>query len=427
MRVVAVDWSGAAGTRLRSLWVGTAEDGRLLGLEPVPSRRQAVDGLVAAADDAGGRLVVGLDFAFSFPAWFLRQHGIDEVTGLWRLAAAEGERWLGQCPAPFWGRPGTRRPDLPAALRATEATAAATGGIRPKSAFQIGGAGAVGTGSVRGMPHLLELRQAGFAVWPFDPPALPLVVEIYPRLLTGPVAKRDPAARADYLRDLPDPVLPAALAERAAASEDAFDAAVSALVMSRHAASFAALDRPGLPDVDLEGAIWAPPAGAAPWAGAGRPPVAPAGAFLDAAAVADRLAIAELVHRYAQAADRADGEAVAALFTEDGTLVVYDRPGTADPRPPRRGRPAIAAAVASLARYRATSHVIGNHTATVHGAEAEAETRCVAHHVSDTDEGPTVETWHLRYFDRFRRVDATWLLVERVLRVDFTVTGPAGL
>ena len=38
--------------------------------------------------------------------------------------------------------------------------------VRPKSTFQIGGAGAVGTGSLRGMPHLLTLREAGCAVWP---------------------------------------------------------------------------------------------------------------------------------------------------------------------------------------------------------------------------------------------------------------------
>ena len=64
-------------------------------------------------------------------------------------------------------------------------------GITPKSPFQIGGSGSVGTGSLRAMPFLLRLREAGFRVWPFEDAALdakrpqPLLVEMYTRLLTG--------------------------------------------------------------------------------------------------------------------------------------------------------------------------------------------------------------------------------------------------
>ena len=74
-------------------------------------------------------------------------------------------------------------------------------GITPKSVFQIGGSGSVGTASLRGMPMLLTLRKAGFRIWPFDSPAAgqPLVVEMYTRLNTGPVHKSNPAARAAYL------------------------------------------------------------------------------------------------------------------------------------------------------------------------------------------------------------------------------------
>lgn len=85
---------------------------------------------------------------------------------------------------------------LPDDLRRTDREAPAIGGIRPKSVFQIGGAGAVGTGSLRGMPILKRLRDAGFAVWPFDAPRWPCVVEIYPRLLTGAVNKGSAGARA---------------------------------------------------------------------------------------------------------------------------------------------------------------------------------------------------------------------------------------
>ena len=46
---------------------------------------------------------------------------------------------------------------------------------------------------------LRELRAHGFAVWPFDEFALPLVIEIYPRILTGGVIKRSPEARAHFV------------------------------------------------------------------------------------------------------------------------------------------------------------------------------------------------------------------------------------
>ena len=90
---------------------------------------------------------------------------------LWAAAAVDGERWLRECPPPFWGLAGRRRPDGHEQFRQTEATVAAVGGIRPKSTFQIGGAGSVGTGSVRGFPALTRLRAGGFTIWPFDAPA----------------------------------------------------------------------------------------------------------------------------------------------------------------------------------------------------------------------------------------------------------------
>ena len=110
------------------------------------------------------------------------------------------------------------------------------------------------------MPVLRRLREAGWRVWPFDPPDYPLLVEIYPRLLTGPVVKRSPPARSLYLRER-FPWLSADLFNEAAGSEDAFDALVSALVMREHAASFAGLRQAANEEMRLEGAIWAPPLG----------------------------------------------------------------------------------------------------------------------------------------------------------------------
>jgi hypothetical protein len=135
--------------------------------------------------------------------------------------------------------------------------------------FQIGGSGAVGTGSVRGMPQLLALRAAGFAVWPFDSPRLPrvpLAIEIYPRAMYGrEVVKSRGTDRRRVLRQrFADQ--PAKLLARAGASEDAFDAAVSALVMSRCEAALRALSfdpewAPEGPAWALEGRAWTPPPG----------------------------------------------------------------------------------------------------------------------------------------------------------------------
>jgi hypothetical protein len=96
----------------------------------------------------------------------------------------------------------------------------------------MGGAGAVGTGSIRGIPFLSRMRREGCVVWPFDDPRDPLLIEIYPRILTGPVVKSSHEDRSAYLNRWP--ALTTHIRSRAAASEDAFDALVSALVMDAH-------------------------------------------------------------------------------------------------------------------------------------------------------------------------------------------------
>ena len=126
-----------------------------------------------------------------------------------------------------------------------------------KSVFQIGGAGAVGTGSLRGMPFLSRLSSAGFAIWPFDAPRFPLALEIYPRHFTPGVSKSRHAARELFLQNH-WPTIPRDFARTASASEDAFDALVSALSMDAHAAEFDVLDGHEDDLFRLEGRIWAP-------------------------------------------------------------------------------------------------------------------------------------------------------------------------
>lgn len=254
MPTVAVDWSGRATGASRTIWTAVVEHGALVALERGRDRDATIDHLLGLATD---ELVVGFDFSFAFPAWFTSRLGASSAEELWELAAAHGERWLAACEPPFWGRPGARRPAGEIQLRRTEAELGAVGGIRPKSTFQIGGAGAPGTGSIRGMPQLSRLRAAGFAIWPFHGGGTPVAVEIYPRLLTGAVVKSSAAARRAYLGTrFPD--LDPADAAVAASTEDAFDAVVSALVMDRHRGELLRLGGPRDQLEALEGRVWVP-------------------------------------------------------------------------------------------------------------------------------------------------------------------------
>jgi hypothetical protein len=257
MDVVTVDWSGAAQGAATKIWLAHVVDGELVALRNGRTRQEVTDDLVALRAQTPNGLVAGLDFSFSFPCWFMQAQSCATVDDMWELAAHAGERWLAECAPPFWGRPGWPRPALPAHYRRAERSLS-SGGISAKSVFQIGGAGAVGTGSIRGMPHLRQLRASGFSIWPFDPVQPWTVLEIYPRLCTGPVHKSNLEHRARYLETSPWR-LPDRFAASMVGSEDAFDAAISALVMHDYLADLAALRQATDPVTLLEGDVWRPP------------------------------------------------------------------------------------------------------------------------------------------------------------------------
>ena len=250
-RFVAVDWSGSLTGGGSQIWLAAVERGELILLEGGLSRAGVISTLLGWRA-ANVPLLVGLDFGFSAPAWFVSDSGCRTAPEFWSVAAAQGEAWLAGCAPPFWGRPGRRRGSH-VQFRRTELEC----GGAPKSVFQVGGAGAVGTGSIRGMPHLSELRSAGFAVWPFDAPAGATVLEIYPRLLTGPGPKRRPEWCSSYLAALGWPADPGQRAV-AASREDAFDAAVSALRLWEAREELAALTASSDPIDGAEGRIWHP-------------------------------------------------------------------------------------------------------------------------------------------------------------------------
>jgi hypothetical protein len=286
-RVVGIDWSGrvdAAGQR-RHIWAGVWTRGEKVRLEDGRTRAEVAEWLIEMAAETP-RMVVGFDFCFGFPAWFVRdEHGAKTGPAFWELVSREehAERWLaaGYEDARFWGKPHKRPAEfsgehLHRMLRATDIDCKLAAyipeeerrervkGITPKSVFQIGGAGSVGTASLRGFAVLERLRGAGFRVWPFDSPGLslkrpqPLVVEMYTRLMTGPVKKSNAEARKAYLKAKGYTGLGRGVLQKALAGEDAFDALVSTMVMAELREEFATLPKPRDPLHKVEGWTWAP-------------------------------------------------------------------------------------------------------------------------------------------------------------------------
>jgi hypothetical protein len=277
-KLIAVDWSGRkdeAGQK-RHIWAGVWHLGRV-DLQSGRTREELCDWLIAEAR-ATKSLVVGVDFCFSYPAWFVREHGARSAIEFWGMMRAQhSDHWLSEeCKdARFWGRPRKKPPEFCgdagaermlrladrecklACYISDRQQAEKVKGIAPKSPFQIGGAGAVGTGTLRGIPLLPYLRDNGFSIWPFDSPKLPMLVEIYPRLLTGTVKKSVREERARYLKQhVPRNLLTRSAWGHATEGEDAFDAAVSAVKMGERRREFSALKRATAEIRLLEGQVW---------------------------------------------------------------------------------------------------------------------------------------------------------------------------
>jgi hypothetical protein len=259
-RCIAVDWSGAASLAGQREHIVAADwqDG-VINLTRGRTRAETIAWLIQQALRTPA-LIVGLDFAFSYPAWFVKERRVESIEDFWQVVAAQGEAWLALCSDPFWGRPQRR---CPPGHRAPDwrgyrgADRLATTGRQPSSPFQIGGAGAVGTGSIRGIPWLLELRAAGFSIWPFHAPVFPMAMEIYPRSFTGPVNKSNSQARRDYLQThLPKEQLSRQVVQMATESEDAFDALCSVIGMARQKSDLMLLEQAVDETALLEGAIF---------------------------------------------------------------------------------------------------------------------------------------------------------------------------
>jgi len=119
--------------------------------------------------------------------------------------------------------------------------------------------------------------------------------------------------------------------------------------------------------------------------------------------LADRAAIADLLHAYCRALDEMDLGAIPALFTED-CVVSYG------PRLESRGATQLAADLSRLWRWRRTSHHLSNIVVRVDGDRAEAESYVLAWH--EAPDGRTA-TLFGQYRDRLLRTAEGWRIAAR--------------
>jgi hypothetical protein len=100
MRIVAVDWSGKREGAAESLWRAEVRDGKLTELRNGLERDELIAKLVELAGE-DPRMVVGLDFAFSFPAWWCEEQGWSSGEDVWAAMGHQGKRLLEACEDPF--------------------------------------------------------------------------------------------------------------------------------------------------------------------------------------------------------------------------------------------------------------------------------------------------------------------------------------
>ena len=126
-------------------------------------------------------------------------------------------------------------------------------------------------------------------------------------------------------------------------------------------------------------------------------------AIMSAVDVGDRLAISDVLIRYATALDGRDWELLASCFTDDATLD-YDTSGT-------YGRDAfVEHCRAGLARMKATQHCVTNHVISTDGDRAHSTSYVIAQHVRDSD---VTFTLGGTYVDDLVRVGTGWRIASR--------------
>jgi hypothetical protein len=141
----------------------------------------------------------------------------------------------------------------------------------------------------------------------------------------------------------------------------------------------------------------------------------------------DRMALRDLVHRYAANVDDRQFDTVATLFTATAELAVPEPPAALQPVHSHRGQAAITAAIAAVAAVTRTEHaIVGEvYDEAARPGTASGRVACIAHHWSRRGDEVVDVVWHLRYDDDYQLTDAGWRISRRALTINAIETRPA--
>lgn len=278
-RVVMIDWSaastpGPARPSADRCWLAWGDAGSAPARRPPPeyfrTRDRARARAISLASACAGRVLIGLDFPFGYPAHAglpsgrelcallasLVRDGPDGANNRFEAAAALNARIaarLGLTRGPFWGLsrgvaladpPPTKPVPYPVTeFRRVEALLRSRG-LHPQPAFKLAGVGSVGSQTILGLASVHAMLNdpalAGrCALWPFHPHAGPgrvVLAEIWPSLGAHHERRhrikdaRQVAAARDAVLDHPDPaeLLAIPRAERDAAEREGWILGVGA-------------------------------------------------------------------------------------------------------------------------------------------------------------------------------------------------------
>ncbi|CAA0120787.1 putative protein [Mycolicibacterium vanbaalenii] len=137
-------------------------------------------------------------------------------------------------------------------------------------------------------------------------------------------------------------------------------------------------------------------------------------------AVADRIALSDLVHLYASAVDDRRFADVVELFTETAELRLPDPPGSLEPVRLHHGRDGVRTAMSALAQVSRTEHaIVGEvYARGDHADHGLGRITCIAHHWTVTGRSATDVVWHLRYDDEYVRTARGWRIHGRALTIN---------
>lgn len=235
---IIVDWSAASkpAQGANSVWIGAlARDARLkfqfqsANPSTRKSARELIQGLAERFVRRGDKVLIGFDFSLGYPAGTAALAGLAQDRPAWqamheylaskikekadnsntRFAVAASLNYaMTKGPLPFWGAPARDRLTTLAATkgnfddialeeyRSVERFVRANYKAKPKSGWQLYGAGSVGSQSLLGIPAVYGLRQSlpNSQIWPFETGFAPLdaealdgtdivFAEVYPSLI----------------------------------------------------------------------------------------------------------------------------------------------------------------------------------------------------------------------------------------------------